>query len=172
MSEDALALAPDTMTVNGADTVFTGRQCVGLGELDTERTDVGIFNADVDDIGILGDRPPDLRGPRRAHRRVPAVLPRRWTMGCRSSPGATSAPAVPAATGCSTPRISTATSCSTPPASSEDVFRYVVDLAGDDFYVRDGVTQRDAQGRTATWRLYRIPLRAPTDTIGSPSCGW
>ena len=63
VSEDAIALAPDTMTVNGADTVFTGRQLVGLGELDTERTDVGIFNAEVDDIGILGDRPPIFEVP-------------------------------------------------------------------------------------------------------------
>ena len=31
VNEDAIALAPDTMTVNGADTVFTGRQYVGLG---------------------------------------------------------------------------------------------------------------------------------------------
>ena len=48
----------------------------------------------------------------------------------------------------------------------EDVFRYVVDLARGDFYVRDGVTTLDRDGRPATWRLYRIPLREPTDTIG------
>ena len=57
VSEDALAIAPDSFTVNGADTVFSGRQYVGQGGLNTERTDIGIFNADVDDIGILGDRP-------------------------------------------------------------------------------------------------------------------
>ena len=61
VSEDAIAIAPDTFTVNGADTVFTGRQYVGLGTLDTERTDIGIFNAETDDIGILGDRPDSIQ---------------------------------------------------------------------------------------------------------------
>ena len=57
--------------------VFTGRQYVGLGRLDTERTDIGIFNAATDDIGILGDRPDDIdRGRRRAAR---------WSH-CRSAP--------------------------------------------------------------------------------------
>ena len=53
--------------------------------------------------------------------------------------------------------------------TGDDVFRYVVDLARRDFYVRDGVTSRDALGRTATWRLYRIPLRESTDLTGSPT---
>ena len=39
------------------DTVYTGRQYVGLGRLDTERSDIGIFDAEIDDNGILGDRP-------------------------------------------------------------------------------------------------------------------
>ena len=75
VSEDAVALAPDTMTVSGADTVFTGRQLVGIGELDTERSEVGIFNAQVDDIGILGDRPPIFEIRRRPDRRAPALQP-------------------------------------------------------------------------------------------------
>ncbi len=45
VSEDAVAVAPASFSVSGADTIFTGRQLVGLGRLDTERSDIGIFNA-------------------------------------------------------------------------------------------------------------------------------
>ena len=38
VSEDAVAIAPDTLTVTGPDSVFKGRQYVGLGQLDTERS--------------------------------------------------------------------------------------------------------------------------------------
>ncbi len=76
VNEDALAIAPDTLEVVGADTAYRGRQYVGRDRLDTERTDIGIFNADVDDIGILGDRPDEMfeigQGP---IGRVPAVHP-------------------------------------------------------------------------------------------------
>ena len=36
---------------------------MGQGRLDTERSDIGIFNAQMDDIGILGDRPPIVEIP-------------------------------------------------------------------------------------------------------------
>ena len=38
------------------------------GRLDTERTDIGIFNAQVDDIGILGDRPDQITEAERRDR--------------------------------------------------------------------------------------------------------
>ena len=37
VSEDAVSIAPESLTVAGTDSVFTGRQFVGLGRLDTER---------------------------------------------------------------------------------------------------------------------------------------
>ena len=58
VDEDAIALAPTTLNLNDAnDSTFTGRQYVGLGRLDTERRSIGTFNAETDDIGILGDLP-------------------------------------------------------------------------------------------------------------------
>ncbi|HWA14815.1 MAG TPA: cell surface protein SprA, partial [Gemmatimonadales bacterium] len=57
VSEDAIAIAPESLTVVGSDSSFSGRQFVGLGRLDTERQPTGIFNAETDDIGILNDRP-------------------------------------------------------------------------------------------------------------------
>jgi hypothetical protein len=56
VNEDALAVAPDTLTSTGSDSLFTGRQYTGAGRLDTERSPTGIFNASTDDIGILIDR--------------------------------------------------------------------------------------------------------------------
>ena len=57
VSEDAIAIAPTTLTVVGGDSTYTGRQLIGLGRLDTEREPTGIYNAATDDNGILGDRP-------------------------------------------------------------------------------------------------------------------
>ncbi|HEX6434343.1 MAG TPA: cell surface protein SprA, partial [Gemmatimonadales bacterium] len=57
VNEDALAFAPESLFASGADTTYTGRQIVGPGRLDTERNRIDVFDAQVDDIGILGDRP-------------------------------------------------------------------------------------------------------------------
>lgn len=169
VSEDALAVAPDTLTVNGADTTYTGRQYVGQGRLDTERTDIGIFNAAVDDIGILGDRPPtmfqagvgpvaDLPLCQRVLGTSVPVFP--WgdlSSRCTNGNGVLdtedlNGDAVLDANG-----------------PNENVFRYIVDLAADSFFVRNGVTSTDAQGRTAQWKLYRIPIRRPSSTLNTPT---
>ena len=44
-----------------------------------------------------------------------------------------------------------------------------MNLAAGTFFVRDGVTTTDAQGRSATWKLYRIPIRQPTAVINTPT---
>ena len=169
VSEDALAMAPDTLTPNGTDTLFTGRQYVGLGRLDTERTDIGIFNADVDDIGILGDRPDAMfeigPGPlgefplcSRELGSVVPVFP--WgdlSSRCTRGNGVLDTEdldgdAVLNANG-----------------ANENVFRYVVDLAADKYFVREGVRTTDNLGRSAVWKLYRIPLRTPDAVINTPT---
>ncbi len=57
VNEDAIGIAPDSIATNGSDTTYSGRQYVGLGRLDTERSNIDIFDAQVADTGILGDRP-------------------------------------------------------------------------------------------------------------------
>ena len=58
VSEDAVGVAPDTLRVEaGNDSLYVGRQYVGVGVLNTERQPNGIFNAQDNDIGILGDIP-------------------------------------------------------------------------------------------------------------------
>jgi len=44
-----------------------------------------------------------------------------------------------------------------------------VDLAADSFFVRNGVTSTDNQGRPATWKLYRIPIRRPSAVLNTPT---
>ena len=171
VSEDAVAIAPDTFTVNGADTVYTGRQYVGLGKLDTERTDIGIFNAATDDIGILGDRPDSLHeagvGPvvedlalctRTLSSNVPVFPWGDLSARCSNGNGVLDTEDLNGDTGLDLT------------GANENVFRYVVDLAAGTDFVRDGVTTTDPQtGRTATWKLYRIPIRQPTATLNTPT---
>ncbi len=121
VSEDALSVAPDSFHIlqadssNGlkkGDTVYTGRQYVGVNRLDTEKTFFGTWNALTDDTGILGDRPDSLFGPSGVVRRPAlcadslsqriALFP--WgDLGARSR-GTTASP---------TPKTSTATMSST-----------------------------------------------------------
>jgi hypothetical protein len=164
VSEDAVAIAPAAFTVNGADTLFTGRQLVGLGELNTERTDIGIFNAETDDNGILGDRPDTIEetnvGPvtdlalcRETLSNTVALF--RWgdlSSRCTNGNGVLDTEDLNGDTGLDLTGI------------NENVFRYVVDLATGTDFVRDGVS--DATG---TWKLYRIPIRQPTAVLNTPT---
>jgi hypothetical protein len=169
VSEDALAIAPESLTVNGADTVFTGRQYVGQGRLDTERSEIGIFNAAVDDIGILGDRPDSIlelgEGPIESfplcHQTLTgtvAVFP--WgDLSSRCTAG----------NGLLDTEDLDGDGQLDANGPNENVFRYIVDLAADSFFVRNGVTSVDSLGRTSQWKLYRIPIRRPDYTLNTPN---
>ena len=53
---------------------------------------------------------------------------------------------------------------------NESVFRYVVNShAGDKYFVRNGVQLQNANGTTSSWELYRVPIRTPDATIGTPN---
>lgn len=166
VSEDAMAIAPDTLSVNGADSVYTGRQTTGTGRLDTERTDIGIFNTQTDDIGILGDRPDEIilagSGP-------VADLPL-----CGQVLG-TNVPVFPwgdlssrCTKGNGTLDTEDLNGDGVLDANgpNENVFRYIVDLQADSFFVRNGVSTTDG---SAQWKLYRIPLRRPSQTLNTPT---
>ncbi|MGD8726612.1 MAG: cell surface protein SprA, partial [Gemmatimonadales bacterium] len=59
--EDAVAFAPESLSVSGTDTTFSGFQFIGVDRLDTEKDSLtNVFNAQLDDIGIHGDRPDTL----------------------------------------------------------------------------------------------------------------
>jgi hypothetical protein len=164
VSEDAVAIAPDAFTVSGTDTLFTGRQYVGLGELNTERTDIGIFNAETDDIGILGDRPATIEeanvGPvadlalctRTLSNTVPLFPWGDLSGRCSNGNGVLDTEDLNGDTGLDLT------------GANENSFRYVVDLAAGTDFVRNGVS--DATG---TWKLYRVPIRQPTAVLNTPT---
>ena len=164
VDEDAVAQAPDSMIVSGADTVFTGRQFVGLGRLDTERSSIDIFNAQVDDIGILGDRPDLLHTPTGdvsdfpiCHQILSQTVPIfPWgDLSSRCTNG----------NGVLDTEDLNGDNVLNSQGSSENVFRFVVDLTtGGKYYVRDGVRQPDG----SVWQLYRVPIRTPDAVIGTP----
>ncbi len=168
VSEDALALAPTDFTVSGADTTYTGRQAVGPGRLDTERSSTGVFNASVDDIGILSDRPDQLVGPagpvdqlalcvRVLSNAVP-VFP--WgDLSARCSNG----------NGTLDTEDLNNDNLLDARGPNDNVARWVVDLADGRYFVRDGVTSTDPNGNVARWSLYRVPIRLPDHVIGTPN---
>ena len=169
VSEDALALAPDSLSVQGTDSVWTGRQYVGRGHLDTERTAFGTWNAITDDIGVLADRPDSVVGPGGVMLYRPTLCRRTLTsdvllypwgdLGARCTVGNG---AVPDGEDLDGDLVLDAQ------GPSDDVFRYVVDLADTTFRVRSR-TVIDSKGKTSRWTLYRVPLRSPTATIGNPN---
>ncbi|HEX2217300.1 MAG TPA: cell surface protein SprA [Gemmatimonadales bacterium] len=170
VDEDAVGIAPESLSVAGPDSVFTGRQLVGLGELDSERSSLDIFNAETDDVGILGDRPPTLTTPsgevitdlelcQRILSTTVPVFPWGDLSGrCTNGNGVLDTEDL------DSDNVLNAR------GESEDVFRYVVQLRRDGkYFVRTGVQTTDDQGRVAGWELYRIPIRSPDATIGTPN---
>ncbi len=164
VSEDAIAMAPESLSTTAGDSVFTGRQLVGLGRLDTERQPTGVFNAATDDVGILGDRPdlviiddePRAR-PSLCRQELSNVVPvYPWgDLGsrCTNGNGALDAEDLDNdnqldATG-----------------SGENVLRWVIDPRTSPYFVRVGAVAADS----GQWQLYRVPLRTPEFTLGTPN---
>lgn len=169
VSEDALAIAPDSFATNGGDTVFTGRQYVGTGRLDTERTDIGIFNADVDDIGILGDRPDEIEEVGQGPVGELSLCDRVLTNAVPLFPWGDLSSRCTRGNGVLDTEDLNGDGVLDAGGANDNVFRYVVNLASDSFFVRNGVTSTDDQGRTAVWKLYRIPIRQPAATLNTPT---
>jgi hypothetical protein len=168
VNEDALAIAPDTISPSGPDTTFTGRRYIGQGRLDTERNSNDIFDAQVDDTGILGDRPDvlvdattgapvqDLALCERVLSRSVPVFP--WgdlSARCTNRNGTLDSEDL------NGDNVLNAS------GANENLFRYVVSLApGGKYFIRNGARQ---DGSASGWQLYRIPVRTPDATIGTPN---
>lgn len=169
VSEDALGIAPERIAVVGADSVFTGRQYAGRGRLDTERGSDGIFNADEDDIGILGDRPDSLLTGEDAVIRDVVLCARQLTGSVQLFPWGDLGARCSNGNGQLDSEDLNRDLLLDARGSNEDVFRYVVDLRADTYKIPNrGVKSLDSSGREGGWTLYRVPLRAATATIGSP----
>ncbi len=168
VSEDALALAPTEFTVTAGDTVYTGRQMVGQGRLDTERSSTGVFNAAVDDNGILSDRPDLVVGPEGPVDRLPLCV-RVLGTGVPVYPWGDLSVRCSNGNGTLDTEDLNNDNLLDARGPNDNVARWVVDLRDGRYFVRDGVTTTEPSGRVARWSLYRIPLRVPDHVLGTPN---
>jgi len=169
VSEDALAIAPTTLTVTGSDSVYTGRQYTGVGVLNSERQSTGIFNAASDDIGILMDRIASLdvngvptENVQTCQDQLSSTVPvYPWgDLGSRCTVG----------NGFLDTEDLNGDNRLNAQGSNDNVFRWVIQPNDQSpYFIRYGATYVDQQGRTSTWSLYRVPMRVPGYTIGTPN---
>ncbi|HVX87407.1 MAG TPA: hypothetical protein VG940_00660, partial [Gemmatimonadales bacterium] len=159
VNEDGLFIAPESLSVSGADSTWGGRRYSGVGRLDTEREPTGVFNASLDDIGIGVDRPDTLvvngavtlDTPTCGQELTNAVPLYRWgDLGVRCTRG----------NGTMDTEDLNGDNVLNATGPGDNVFRWVVDLRDPKYFVRTGGTG---------WRLYRIPLRNWDAQIGTPN---
>ncbi len=169
VSEDALAIAPDSLTVTGADSLYTGRRYTGVDVLDSERQASGIFNASVDDIGILLDRVDSMS--------VNGLI--QTDVQTCADILSSSVPIYPwgdlsshctVGNGFLDTEDLNGDNRLNAQGANDNVLRWVVtpnELS--QYYVRTGATSTNTDGQTSTWTLYRVPMRLPEYTIGTPN---
>ncbi|MGH7582266.1 MAG: hypothetical protein ACREL5_03460 [Gemmatimonadales bacterium] len=182
VSEDELAMAPDSFHVLKADsgifskgdTIYTGRQYTGTGVLNTEKTTFGTWSATEDDNGILGDRPDSLiNGDDGGVVHNLAVCQEVLAAVVRLYPWGDLGSRCTNHNGFADTEDLDGDNILDAQGNGDDVFRYVIDLSTDSakYFVRQH-TVTDATGRSATWTIYRVPLHGtagvPIDTIGNP----
>jgi len=170
--EDAVAFGPDAFTPVGADTVFSGFQFLGVNELDSERDPLtNVFNASINDVGILGDLVPVIRNTVTGELvRDVALCEQGFTVGLPVFPlGALNARCSRRNGEVDSEDLNGDNRLDiTLGPAREDVVRFVVPVGDDRFVARTGVTLPNVDGRAMTWRFYRIPFRRDTVQVGSP----
>jgi hypothetical protein len=170
VDEDAVGIAPESLFVAGNDSAYTGRQLIGIDRLDTERSEIDIFNAATDDIGILGDRPPVLTGSDGSVIRDLPLCERFLSNAVPVFPWGDLSGRCTNGNGVLDTEDLDADNVLNARGVSEDVFRYVVEIRPDDeYFVRNGIQTTDNQGRVSGWELYRVPIRTPDAVIGNPN---
>jgi hypothetical protein len=171
--EDAVAFAPTSFATSGADTTFDGFQFVGVGRLDTEKDSLtNVFNAQVDDFGILGDRPDSI-----SNTTTGELLEGLSLCDIEGLTGIAAFPLGDLVARCSRGngfvdtedldgdnRLDIQVG-----ALDENVVRFVFPVGNEEYLVREGNSLLDGAGRTLTWRLYRIPFRVDTIQVGQPN---
>ncbi len=168
VSEDAVSIAPDSFHVNTAgDTIYTGRQYIGRGRLDTEKTPFGTWSAIANDVGILGDRPDSLIGPGGVVIPFPVLCSDTLSSALTIYPWGDLGARCTRGNGASDTEDLDADLQLNAQGDQESVFRYIVDIRDPRYFVRDHAVI-DQRGRPARWTLYRVPLRTPDATVGAP----
>ena len=181
VSENALAFAPETLTVrhnaNGTvDSLFTGKKLQGFDRLDSERDPFShAFNADANDTGLPGDVVDTLVV-------IDGASVTRLTNVriCSATPSATLYLGDQNAN-CTVGNhrldeedidLDGALNFSNARRESERVLRYVVDLSDPAKYKRVGGSYTDTVfvsgqpiARSRQWVLVSVPFKAPTDSL-------
>ncbi len=171
--EDVVGPAPTSFQVQGSDTLFSGLQFEGAGTLDTERDSLtAVYNALTDDVGIRGDVVGTILNETSSE--VLNDLPLCSVADIAGLPTLVLGNLRAACTrrnrrldtedldGDNRLDLSVG-------ATAEDFLRYTFPIGDPRYFVRDGVTHFDEQGRPMTWRLYRIPLRIDSVQVGQPN---
>ncbi len=171
--EDAAASVPTQLQVVGTDTVFAGRAVAGMGRLDTERdTITNVYNAVVDDRGILGDRVDAIQNVTTGETLTDFPLCDLQSLAGLPvfTLGNLRASCTRRNTRLDTEDLNGDNRLDvTVGQTQEDVFRYVFPLGDSRYFVRNGVTVFDDRGRAVTWRLYRVPIREDSLQVGTPN---
>lgn len=169
VSEDALSVTPDSLTVNGSDSLYTGRHYSGVGVLNSERQSTGIFNASTDDIGILLDRVDSLNvdgaealDVQTCSQILSETVPI-YPWGDLSS-------LCSVGNGFLDTEDLNGDNRLNAQGPNDNVLRWIIQPNTlSQYYVRTGATFTNSDGLTSTWTLYRIPMRVPEVTIGTPN---
>ena len=178
--EDAMAFVPETLTVTGPDTTYSGYHRAGLGRLDTEADPLTrSWNAAINDEGILTDRVVDGIWNASTGSQVD-TLPlcsasangtlTHFGFGDLRSRCGRHNNAIDTEDADGDFQLDSASGVRT----AESFVRYVFPIGDDRYYVRDGgmLPVKDSLGNaagSAGWRLYRIPFRSDTIVQGVPS---
>jgi cell surface protein SprA len=182
VSENSLSFSPDTLLISRGtatappDSLFRGKHLAGFDTLDTERDRFShIFNAEVNDRGLPGDRVDTLTVIDAAGVRRETDVPI-----CRGAIGSLDLVGDPR-TNCTVANgrldeedidLDNALNFRNAQRENERLLRYVVDLSDPAKYRRVGGTFTDTllvrgapQVRTRRWVLVSIPFKAPTDSL-------
>jgi len=169
VSEDALAIAPESLTVSAGDSLYTGRAYTGVGVLDSERQPSGIYNASIDDIGILLDRV-DSMNVNGAYVQDVQTCADVLSSSVPVYPWGDLSSRCTVGNGFLDTEDLNGDNRLNAQGANDNVLRWVVtpnELS--QYYVRTGATSTNTAGQTSSWTLYRIPMRLPEYTIGTPN---
>ncbi|UCD25703.1 MAG: hypothetical protein JSW51_07270, partial [Gemmatimonadota bacterium] len=171
--EDAVGFGPTTFTVSGADTTFDGFQFVGADRLDSEKDSLtNVFNAQADDVGILGDVLDSIANSATGEfiEQFPTCDLSGFSDISSFALGNLLARCSRRNSGLNTEDLDGDNRLDVNVGTvQEDFVRYVFPIGDERFYVRDGGNYTTAEGRTWTWRLYRISFRSDTVQVGQPN---
>jgi hypothetical protein len=174
ISENSVAFAPTTLTVDGADSTYTGRTLQGYDVLNSERDPFSrSFNAAVNDVGLPGDVVDaiDVTGGVTGTATNLALCAARARFALRI--GDTRANCTVRNDHLDEEDLDgdNVLNLRGVDRENEQFRRYVVDLADAQAYTRIGGPRQASQGGVDTpvrWVQFRVPFNAPSDSLGAP----